>query len=138
MIPFVGVYFWYKIIDCKDRKYIVDALLTFIFTIIALTPFGIMAVIENTVIFNLNLDTRQEFTTYYPNILSFIFYYFNIKLFYTIAAIILLFFSLIITRKLEILERITIILALSLLIFPTPEDQYLGSLLSVLFLSKVK
>ena len=41
-------------------------------------------------------------------------------------------------RSLEILERITIILALSLLIFPTPEDQYLGSLLSVLFLSKVK
>lgn len=138
MIPFVGVYFWYKIIDCKNREYIIDALLTITFTIIALVPFGIMAVFDNTVIFNLNLDTRQEFTTYYPNILSFVFYYFNIKLFYSISAIILLLFSLIITRKMEILERITIILALSLLVFPTPEDQYLGSLIGILFLSKVK
>ncbi|MCH8906733.1 MAG: hypothetical protein IH840_06560 [Candidatus Heimdallarchaeota archaeon] len=137
MIPLVAVYYWHNVIDQRQLKYLVDAVVNLFLVVILLIPFGIVAVFESTILFNLDLDLRQESTSYYPNLLSIMIYLLKLKSLYLIIVVGTMFGSLMVTRRMELLKRITLILCLSLLIFPTPEDQFFGSLIAFLFLTKV-
>ena len=45
--------------------------------------------------------------------------------------------ALINTRRKDLLEQMVIIGAISMLLFPTPEDQFIGSLVGLLLIAKI-
>jgi hypothetical protein len=137
MLPFAAIYFLYRIIEKHEWSYFIDAAVVLFIVLLIIWPFGLYNVVQSTILFNLNLDVRSEVTTYYFNPISALFYFLNIKILYAPFVIILFITATIVTRHLPLLNRIVLISAFCLLLFPTPEDQYIGSIFGLLILSKV-
>ncbi|OLS26395.1 MAG: hypothetical protein HeimC3_09450 [Candidatus Heimdallarchaeota archaeon LC_3] len=137
MIPFVILYFWDKLIEKREISYIIDLLIISTLVVIVFIPFNLISLIKHTFLFNLNLDVRGEVTTYYFNFLSGFFFIFDLVILYPLFVIFFLFLIIIATKKMHLLKRITIVSAFCLLIFPTPEYQYIGSIFGLLILSKL-
>ena len=137
MLPFIFVYFWLNIIEKKYWSYIFDLAGTSIVFLLFTIPFGIWNVLYDAVFFNLNLTARAQVTTYYFNILSGLCYFTNTKFLYGPLVIVLFLGSVILTKKISFQKRILYISLICLLLFPTPEDQFLGCIFGLLLLSKL-
>ncbi len=137
ILVLIAVYFWYKIIEQRDWSYFIDAGGVWLIILVSCVPFGLLNVWNSTIAFNLELSGREEVTTYYPNLVSAIFYILKLKVIYPFVVIILFALALINTRNKDLLERMVIISAISMLLFPTPEDQFIGSLVGLLLIAKI-
>ncbi|UCE13575.1 MAG: hypothetical protein JSV04_15525 [Candidatus Heimdallarchaeota archaeon] len=137
MLPFAAIYFFHKIIEKHEWSYFIDAAVVLLIVMLVIMPFGWFNVVRSTILFNLNLDVRSEVTTYYFNPISALFYFLDMRTLYAPFVIILFLAATIATRHLPLLNRIVLISAFCLLLFPTPEDQYIGSIFGLLILSKV-
>ena len=138
MLPFIFIYFWHYIFEKKYYFYFIDLAGTLAIFLICTIPFGISNVLNSVIFFNLNLSERAQVTTYYFNILSGLCYFTDTKALYGILVIILFFVSVLLSRKVPLLKRILYISLICLIIFPTPEDQFLGCIFGLLLLSKLK
>ncbi len=138
MLPFIFLYFWNNIIEKKNKSYFTDlAGVSGIFLIFTY-PFGIWDVIYSTIIFNLNLTQRGQVTTYYFNVVSGFCYYTHLQILYGIIVVILFLLTIYHTRNIPFHRRILYISLIALIIFPTPEDQFLGSVFGLLLVSKLQ
>lgn len=137
MLPFIFLYFWNTIIEKKDYSYIVDASGVAIIFLLFTMPFGVYNVIYSTILFNLNLSQRAQVTTYYLNIVSGFCYYTHLQILYGIIAMVLFFLSVVLTKNIPFHKRLLYVSLIALIIFPTPEDQFLGSIFGLLVISKL-
>lgn len=137
MIPFAAIYFWDRIVEKREWSYFIDAAVILSIVLLIIWPFGWFNVVQSTIPFNLDLIVRAEVTTYFFNPISSLFYFLNIKILYAPFVVILFFTAIIATRHLSLLNKLVVVLAFCLLLFPTPENQFAGSVLGLLTLSKV-
>ncbi|MFQ5819967.1 MAG: hypothetical protein ACE5I5_08285 [Candidatus Heimdallarchaeota archaeon] len=137
MIPFAAIYFWDRIVETREWSYFIDAAVILSIVLLIIWPFGWFNVVQSSVLFNLDLSIRAEVTTYFFNPISSLFYFLDIKILYAPFVIILFLTAIIATRHLSLLNRVVLVLAFCLLLFPTPENQFVGSVLGLLTLSKV-
>ncbi|MHA1911490.1 MAG: hypothetical protein ACTSYA_07325 [Candidatus Kariarchaeaceae archaeon] len=137
ILVLIAVYFWYKIIEQREWSYFIDAGGVLLIILVSCVPFGLLNVWNSTIAFNLELSGREEVTTYYPNLISAIFYIVKLKVIYPLVVIILFALALIATRRKDLLDRMVIIGAISMLLFPTPEDQFIGALVGLLLIAKI-
>lgn len=137
MIPFAAIYFWDRIVETREWSYFIDAAVILSIVLLINWPFGWFNVVQSSVLFNLDLSIRAEVTTYFFSPISSLFYFLDIKILYAPFVIILFLTAIIATRHLSLLNRLVLVLAFSLLLFPTPENQFVGSVLGLLILSKV-
>lgn len=137
MIPFAAVYFWHRIVEKRQYSYFIDAAMILLIVSLVFLPFGWFNVVKSTIFFNMNLDVRAEVTTFSFNLLSFLCCFLNIRILYAPIAVILFFITIHITRHLSLLNRIVFVSTCCLLLFPTPENQFFGSIFGLLVLSKV-
>ncbi len=137
MMPFVAIYFWDRIVEKHEWSYFIDAVVILSIILLIIWPFGWFNVVQSTVLFNLDLSVRAKVTTDFFNPISSLFYFLNIKILYAPFVIILFITAINTTRNLQLLNRLVIVLASCLLLFPTPENQFVGSVLGLLILSKV-
>lgn len=138
MLPFIFLYFWNNIIERKKRSYFADCIGTCSIFLLFTYPFGVWEVVYSTILFNLNLTQRAQVTTYYFNIVSGFCYYTHLQILYGILVGILFLLTIILTRNIPFHRRILYVSLIALIIFPTPEDQFLGSLFGLLLVSKLK
>ena len=137
MLPFIFIYFWSNIIEKRKYSYILDSLgVTSVFLLFTI-PFGVWNVLQSSIFFNLNLTQRAEVTTYYFNIVSGLCYIFNLKILYAPVVIISFIIFVVISKNIPFHRRVLYISALSLILFPTPEDQFLGCIFGYLILTKL-
>lgn len=137
MLPFIFLYFWNSIIEKRKFSYIIDFIGVGMIFLVFTIPFGIYNVIYSTIIFNLNLSQRAHVTTYYVNIVSGFCYYAHLQIFYGLIAVSLFFMSVILTKNIPFHKRILYVSLITLIIFPTPEDQFIGSIFGLLVISKL-
>ena len=137
MLPFAVIYFWDRIVEKREWSYFIDAAMILSIVMLIIWPFGWFNVVQRTFLFNLDLSVRAEETTYFFNPISALFYFLNIKILYAPFVIILFLTAIIATRHLPLLNRLVLVLTFCLLLFPTPENQFVGSVLGLLILSKV-
>jgi len=137
MLPFIFLYFWNTIIEKKSYSYIADLIGVGIVFLLFTIPFGVYNVIYSTIIFNLNLSQRAQVTTYYLNIVSGFCYYTHLQILYGVIAVSLFFLSVVLTKNIPFHKRILYVSLIALIIFPTPEDQFIGSVFGLLVISKL-
>lgn len=137
MFPFAAIYFCHRIIEKHEWSYFIDVAAVLFFVLLIIWPFGWFNVVQNTILFNLNLDLRSEVTTYYFNLFSGMLYFLNVKMLYAPFVVILFVIAIITTRHLPLLNRIVLVSVFCLFLFPTPEDQFIGCVFGLLTLSKV-
>lgn len=90
-----------------------------------MAPFGIMAVVRNTILFNLNLDERAALTTFYPNVLSGPLNALGLQGIYPFAAAAAVSAAVLAAPRLRLFPAILTACFVFLLAAPTPEPQYL-------------
>ncbi len=137
MIPLAVIFFWSRIIENHDWSYFIDIAVILLIVVLIILPFGWINVVQSTILFNMNLDLRAEVTAYFFSPISALFYFLDIKMLYAPFVIILFIIAIIATRNYPLLNRIVLVSAFCLFLFPTPEDQFIGSLFGLLILSKV-
>jgi hypothetical protein len=102
-----------------------DVLASLAVALLVMAPFGVAAVFRSTVLFNLTLDDRALLTTYYPNVVSALFYLLDARPLYPFAAVGLLGAAVLAGSRLPLgLALLTACFAF-LLVIPTPEIQYM-------------
>jgi hypothetical protein len=94
-----------------------------------MAPFGIENVFRETVLFNLVLDTRAELTTYYPNVVSGLFYWLSLKHAFPLVAVLLLGISVIVAPLQRTFSAILTAAITFMFVATTPEPQYVPIIL---------
>lgn len=96
-------------------------------------PFGVMDVVRGTLLFNAQLDRRDELTTFYPNVLSGLGRWTGTERLYVPVAMGALAAAVLIAPRLRLLAAMLVTTTVFLIVCPTPEPQYLPMVL-MLFL----
>lgn len=128
VIPLMAAYYWHKFDPKRLRSLVaiaVDAALAMATTVLIMLPFGVGAVIKNTVLFNLVLRDRAALTTFYPNVLSGPLSWIGLSGLYPFAAVALLGLSVLAAPKLKLYTAMLAAAMTFLLVAATPEPQYL-------------
>ncbi|MGB9835355.1 MAG: hypothetical protein ACPLRX_01290 [Candidatus Saccharicenans sp.] len=92
-------------------------------------PFGPWNIIKSTVLFNLNMSERNQVTTFYPNLLTSIMYLLGKPEFYPVIAVLALLLALALGARLRLFTAMLFVGTVFLLVSPTPEPQYFGTML---------
>ncbi len=90
-----------------------------------MAPFGITAVLENTLFFNLVLKDRSVLTTFYPNVLSGPLTGLGLGAIYPLAAAAAVAWAVLAAPRLSLFAAMLTAVFVFLLAAPTPEPQYL-------------
>lgn len=136
VVPIFFAYFYHYFFNLrKTGDATKQIVLIGIVTSLILLPFGIMNVIDNTVLFNLNLGQRAIYTTFYPNIVSGPFSWLDAELAYALFAVIAFGFFLYIFDK-NLVTKIVYTCIAFMLLIPTPEPQYLVILFYIVIAGK--
>lgn len=136
VVPIFFAYFYHYFFNLrKTGDAIKQIVLIGIVTSLILLPFGIMNVIDNTMLFNLNLGQRAGYATFYPNIVSGPFSWLDAELAYAFFAAIAFGFFLYIFDK-NLVTKIVYTCMAFMLLIPTPEPQYLVILFYIVIVSK--
>lgn len=136
VVPIFFAYFYHYFFNLKKTDdAIKQIVLIGIVASLILLPFGIVSVIDSTVLFNLNLGQRAIYTTFYPNIVSGPFSWIDAELAYAFFAAIAFGFSLYIFDK-DLITKIVYTCIAFMLLIPTPEPQYLVILFYIVIVSK--
>lgn len=88
-------------------------------------PFGASAVLRGTVLFNGDLDRRQELTTFYPNVVSGLMRVAGWGGAYPLAAVAIVAAGVLVAPRLRLLEAMLLALTVFLVAAPTPEPQFM-------------
>lgn len=139
-IPLAATYYFWQL-KLRDFKSWIQvggqALLSLAVSWLLMLPFGPLNVINSTIFYNLNLGERNTYTTFYPNILSGFFYLIGQPQFYGPAAVLFLLLVILFSPKLSLYTAFLLSGMTFLLIAPTPEPQYFGTLLLLGLASKI-
>ena len=139
-IPLAATYYFWqlKLRDFKSWLRVGgQALLALAVSWLLMLPFGPLNVIKSTIFYNLNLGERNTYTTFYPNILSSFFYLISQPQFYGPVAVLILFLVILFGPKLSLYTAFLLSGITFLLVAPTPEPQYFGTLLLLALASKI-
>ena len=90
-----------------------------------MAPFGVGAVLRNTLLFNVVLEDRAVLTTFYPNVLSGPLAWLGLSPFYPAAALALVAATIVAARKLALLPAMLAASCAFMLAASTPEPQFL-------------
>ena len=139
-IPVAATYYFWQL-KLKDFKSWLrvggQALLSLAVSWLLMLPFGPLNVINSTIFYNLNLGERNTYTAFYPNILSSFFYLIGQPQVYGPVAVLILFLVILSTPKLSLYTAFLLSGMTFLLVAPTPETQYFGTLLLLALASKI-
>ncbi|MDD8020438.1 MAG: hypothetical protein PHU81_04520 [Acidobacteriota bacterium] len=139
-IPLAATYFYWRL-EFKDYKSWLkigaEGLLSLSVALVLMLPFGPLNVIKNTIFFNLNLGERNIYTTFFPNILSGFFYLIGQPGLYPAGAILILLLVILFSRKISLCSALLLSSLTFLLVAPTPETQYFGTLLLLSLAAKM-
>lgn len=139
-IPLAATYYFWqlKLRDLKSWLRVGgQALLSLAVSWLLMLPFGPLNVIKSTIFYNLNLGERNTYTAFYPNILSSFFYLIGQPQFYGPVAVLILFLVILFGPKLSLYTAFLLSGITFLLVAPTPEPQYFGTLLLLALASKI-
>ncbi len=132
MIPLMAAYYWHRF-DAKNLRSLVgiavDSGIAAATAVAVMAPFGPINVLKSTVLFNLVLEDRAALTTFYPNVLSGPFAWLGLQSVYPIAAVALLALAVLAAPKLGSLSAMLTSAIVFLLVAPTPEPQFIPTLL---------
>ncbi|MDI6845091.1 MAG: hypothetical protein QME28_03030 [Candidatus Saccharicenans sp.] len=103
--------------------------ISFLVALMAILPFGPLNVFKSTILFNLNPGERNLYTTFYPNVLSGPLYLIDKNWLYPPVAIGAFLLALWTVRKMSLFPAMLFVSTVFLLVAPTPEPQYFGTML---------
>jgi hypothetical protein len=139
-LPLAAVYYLSRL-DLRDRtrmfKTFQEILVSALVALVFMLPFGPWNIIKSTIIFNLNVGERNQVTTFYPNILSAVFYLIKKPGLYPWAAVLIFLLSLVLASRLKPLTGMLFIGLVFLFVSPTPEPQYFGTMLLLVLGAKL-
>jgi hypothetical protein len=101
-----------------------------------MAPFGIMAVLKNTFLFNLVLEDRSVLATFYPNILSGPLIALGLGMIYPLAGAAAVALAVLAAPRLSLFAAMLTAAFVFLLAAPTPEPQYLPIVLYLTLASR--
>lgn len=129
-------YGWNLATKGQFRKLILEFGLGIAIALVCILPFGLENVISATIFFQGELETRDELTSYFPNVLSGFAYAMQIKAIYPIAAFLLFSAFLLVERETKA-SRIFLGAVLAIFLLPTPEPQFLSSIFVIMLWAKL-
>ena len=128
MLPLMAVYYAHGL-DPKDSRSLartgVDLAIALATAVLVMAPFGVVAVVKNTALFNIVLEDRAILTTFYPNILSGPLAWLGLAKLYPFAAAALLGLAIAASRKLGLFAAMLSASYTFLIVASTPEPQFL-------------
>jgi hypothetical protein len=128
ILPLMAAYYAHKL-DAKDVRSLartgVDVSIALATAALVMAPFGVVAVLKNTVFFNIVLEVRAALTTFYPNVLSGPLTWIGLQGLYPVAAAAILALSILAARKLGLLSAMLTASYVFLFVASTPEPQFL-------------
>ncbi len=132
IIPLMAAYYWHKA-DLKKPVLILniipDVAVSLGTALLIMAPYGVTAVLKNTLLFNLVLRDRAVFTTFYPNVLSGPMSWAGLGGIYPIVAVLILAAAVFIAPKLSLPSALMAATFAFLLVTATPEPQYVPVML---------
>jgi hypothetical protein len=127
IIPLMAAYYWNQFNPKSLRSLVrigVDVSIALATCVAFMMPFGVAAVVKNTVLFNLILKDRAVLTTFFPNVLSGLFSWVGLSGLYSAAAVAALGVSVLIAPRLGRFPAMLTAAFTFLLVAPTPEPQF--------------
>ena len=128
LIPLFAAYYWRRLVFGDRRSYLwtaAEAGIALAVSALLMMPFGAANVIRGTIGFNLALNDRAAFTTFYPNVLSGLLTWIGQSQAYPLAAVSILGFSVFISRWLTLPSGFLLNSTVFLFVSPTPEPQFI-------------
>ena len=132
IIPLMAAYYGCKV-DWKKPATILrlvpDAAIALAVAVLIMAPYGVMAVLKETILFNLILKDRAVMTTFFPNVLSGPLTWAGLGDLYPLAALCLLAAAVLAASKLSLVSAMMAVTFTFLFVAATPEPQYLPVML---------
>ncbi|MFQ5977946.1 MAG: hypothetical protein ACE5OZ_07455 [Candidatus Heimdallarchaeota archaeon] len=128
-------YVWNLAMKGQFKKLVLEFGLGVAIALVCILPFGLENVISATIFFQSELETRDELTSYFPNVLSGFAYALQVKAIYPIAAF-LLFFTFLLVKRETKASRFFLGAVLAIFLLPTPEPQFLSSVFVIMLWAK--
>ncbi len=113
----------------RNIQIIKEAMVSFLVSLLLMLPFGPWNIVKSTLIFNLGLGERNRVTTFYPNVISGLLYLLGKPEVYPLVSVVIFLLALVVATRLRSFTAMLFIGAVFLLISPTPEPQYFGTML---------
>jgi hypothetical protein len=139
VLPLMAAYYWHRF-DPKDLRSLgriaVDVSIAVATSVLVMAPFGVMAVLKNTLLFNLILKDRAALTTFYPNIISGPFAWLGLQDLYSVAAVVVLGLAVLAAPRLGLFPAMLAAAYVFLIVAPTPEPQFLPVLLFLVVVAR--
>ncbi len=128
VIPLMAAYYWHRF-DRTDLRSLgrvaVDSGIAVTTAALLMLPFGVVAVLKNTILFNLVMKDRAALATFYPNALSGPMSWLHLSGLYPFAAVALLGLAVLAAPRLKLPTALLAAAYAFLLVATTPEPQYL-------------
>jgi hypothetical protein len=127
IIPLAAAYYWNKSDPKRLRSLLEIALeggIALATAVLIIAPYGVAAVLKETVLFNLVLRDRAALTTFYPNILSGLFSWVHLEGLYPYVAVVILGLSILAAPKLNVYSAMMAATFTFLIVAPTPRTQF--------------
>jgi len=132
VLPLMAAYYWHRF-SLKRPASLVPIgggiALAVATSVLIMAPFGVAAVLKNTVLFNLVLEDRAALTTFYPNVLSGPLNALGLGTIYPVAAAAAVGAAVLAAPRLRLFPALLAAAFAFLLAAPTPEPQYLPIML---------
>ena len=132
IIPLAATCWWHGVRFDRTRTLAgaaADLLIMAGVAVVVMAPFGVPEVWRSTVLFNLQLDERAVMTTYYPNVVSALFYLLDGRPLYPFFAVALFGAAVAAGSRLSFGGALLAACVAFQLVVPTPEFQYMPVLL---------
>ena len=134
VLPLMAAFYWHKV-ELRRPASLLPAFggggLALLTSAAIMAPFGIAAVLKNTLLFNLVLEDRAALTTFYPNVLSGPLEALGLGMVYPIAGAIVVGAAVLAAPRLRLFPALLAAVFAFLLAAPTPEPQYLPVVLGL-------
>jgi hypothetical protein len=134
VIPLAAAFYWSRVRLRDARSWVrcaVSASAVLALAALQMAPFGVVNVLRETLLFNLELDVRAELTTYYPNVVSGLFYWLSLEQLFPVVAVAILAGVVLLVPALDTWSAMLVVVSAFMLVATTPEPQYLAVLLYV-------
>jgi hypothetical protein len=132
IIPLFASYYWHRF-DRKRLRSLADIALeagiALGTAVLIMVPYGVVAVLKNTVLFNLVLKDRAVLTTFYPNVLSGLSSLTGLSGLYPYAALAVLGAAILAAPRLGVFSAMLASGIIFLFVAPTPRTQFLSVIL---------
>ncbi len=134
VLPLMAAFYWHKVELRRPASLLPAAgggTLALLTSASIMAPFGIAAVLKNTLLFNLVLKDRAVLTTFYPNVLSGPLAALGLGTVYPIAGVVVVGAAVLAAPRLRLFPALLAAVFAFLLAAPTPEPQYLPVVLGL-------